>query len=56
MEKWKFTFPEEVWIILTRGGFVPIKMNKIGKMEIYISGKGLIIPTDGGFVPMKMKK
>ena len=25
--EWKFTFTEDVWIIPTRGGFVPMKMN-----------------------------
>ena len=34
--QWKFTFTEEVWIILTRGGFVPREMNKRCRMEIYI--------------------
>ena len=34
--EWKFTFTEEVWIIPTRGGFVPMKMNKRCRMEIYI--------------------
>ena len=37
----KFTFPQEVWIIPTRGGFVPMKMKKSGKMEIYISRRSL---------------
>ena len=37
----KFTFPQEVWIIPTRGGFVPMKMKKNGKMEIYISWRSL---------------
>ena len=36
-EQWKFTFPEEVWIIPTHGGFVPIKMKKRCTIEIYIS-------------------
>ena len=34
--EWKYTFTGEVWIIPTRGGFVPIKMNKRCRMEIYI--------------------
>ena len=39
--EWKFTFTEEVWIIPTRGGFVPMKMNKRCRMEIYIYRKSL---------------
>ena len=39
--KWKFTFPEEVWIIPTRGGFVPMKTNKRCRMEIYIYRRSL---------------
>ena len=39
--KWKFTFTEEVWIIPTRGGFVPMKMNKRCRMEIYIYRRSL---------------
>ena len=35
--KWKFTFTEEVWIISTHDGFVPMKMNKRCTMEIYIT-------------------
>ena len=58
--EWKFTFTEEVWIIPTRGGFVPMKMNKrciYRRRETYISAKRVwIIPTRGGFVPMKMNK
>ena len=34
--EWKFTFTEEVLIIPTLGGFVPMKMNKRCKIEIYI--------------------
>ena len=37
----KFIFPEEVWIIPTRGGFVPMKMNKRCTREIYISPRNL---------------
>ena len=36
-EKWKFRFPEEVWFIPTRCGFVPMKMKKNGKILIYFS-------------------
>ena len=39
--EWKFTFTEEVWIIPTRGGFVPMKMNKRCRMEIYIYRRSL---------------
>ena len=39
--EWKFTFRKEVWIIPTRGGFVPMKMNKRCTMEIYISQRSL---------------
>ena len=35
--QWKITFPQEVWIIATCGGFVPMKINKACTMEIYIS-------------------
>ena len=34
--EWKFTFTEEVWIIQTCSGFVPMKMNKRCRMEIYV--------------------
>ena len=34
--EWKFTFIEEVCIIPTLGGFVPMKMNKKWTREIYI--------------------
>ena len=40
-ERVKLTFPEEVWIIPTCGGFVPMKMNKRCTMEIYISQRSL---------------
>ena len=39
--EWKFTFTGEVWIIATRGGFVPTKMNKRCRMEIYIYRRSL---------------
>ena len=39
--EWKFTFTEEVWIIPTRCGFVPMKMNKRCMRETYISPRGL---------------
>ena len=39
--EWKFTFTEEVWIIPTRGGFVPMKLNKRCRMEIYIYQRSL---------------
>ena len=39
--QWKFTFPEEVWIIPTHGGFVPIKMKKRCTREKYISPRSL---------------
>ena len=39
--EWKFTFPEEVWIIPTGSGFVPMKMNKRCTMEIYISRRSM---------------
>ena len=39
--EWKFTFTEEVWIIPTRGGFVPMKMNKRCRMEIYTYRRSL---------------
>ena len=39
--EWKFTFTEEVWIIPTSGGFVPMKMNKRCRMEIYIYRRSL---------------
>ena len=39
--EWKFTFTEEVWIIPTRGGFVPREMNKRCAMEIYIYRRSL---------------
>ena len=39
--EWKFTYTEEVWIISTRGGFVPMKMNKMCRMEIYIYRRSL---------------
>ena len=52
MEKMKFTFPQEVRIIPTRGGFVPMMMKKNGKMEIYISLRSLdYTNTPGGFAP-----
>ena len=35
------TFTEEVWIIPTRGAFVPMKMNKRCRMEIYIYRRSL---------------
>ena len=40
-ERVKLTFPEEVWIIPTRGGFVPMKMNKRWTSETYISRRSL---------------
>ena len=39
--EWKFTFTEEVWIIPTCCGFVPTKMNKRCRMEIYIYQRNL---------------
>ena len=39
--EWKFTFTEEVWIIPTRGGFVPMKIYKWCRMEIYIYRRSL---------------
>ena len=39
--EWKFTFRKEVWIIPTCDGFVPMRMNKRGRMEIYISQRSL---------------
>ena len=39
--QWKFTFRKDVWIIPKLGGFVPMKMNKICTMEIYISQRSL---------------
>ena len=54
--EWKFTFTEEVWIIQTYGGFVPMKMNKRCRMVIYIYRKIRIIPTCVGFVPREMNK
>ena len=39
--EWSFTFTEEVWIIPTSGGFVPMKMNKRCRMEIYIYRRSL---------------
>ena len=36
-----FTFGKEVRIISTCGGFVPMKMNKRCRMEIYISQRSL---------------
>ncbi len=39
--EWKFTFTEEFLIIPTRGGFVPMKMNKRCRMEIYIYRRSL---------------
>ena len=39
--EWKFTFTGEVWIIPMRGGFVPTKMNKRCRMEIYIYRRSL---------------
>ena len=38
------------------GEFVPMRMNKRDRMEIYISREIWIIPTCGGFVPKKMNK
>ena len=40
-ERVKVSFPEDVWIIPTCGGFVPMKMNKRLTMEIYISWRCL---------------
>ena len=40
-ERVKLTFPEEVWIIPTCGGFVPMKMNKWCTVEIYILQRSL---------------
>ena len=40
-ERVKLTFPEEVWIIPTRCGFVPMKRNKRCRKEIYISQRSM---------------
>ena len=39
--EWKFTYTGEVWIIPMRGGFVPTKMNKRCRKEIYIYRRSL---------------
>ena len=55
--QWKFIFTEEVWIIPTRGGFVPREMNKRCAMEIYIYRRSLeLYQRRGGFVPREMNK
>ena len=40
-ERVKVSFPEDVWIIPTCSGFVPMKMNKRCTMDIYISQRRL---------------
>ena len=54
--EWKFTFTEEVWIIPTRGGFVPLKMTENAPSKFTFTEEVKIIPTLGRFVPMKMNK